>query len=226
MYEGRTQEEWVIEYQRRQALWFHDGNPKRPHALLTSGNHSSGFFNSRPVIEDEKLLREVAFDLVDKFVLGGLNFLSIPARVVGPKTGATKLAEFLSDEIGRRRRRPCTWASPMKSGEGEAKRMIFEEPEQSFMLGEDVLLCEDVITTGGSTELVHDAVKECGGSVMSLVLVIVNRSGLRNVGSKAIQALITQPMPIWTPQECPLCKEESEAIRPKGENWARLIAAY
>ena len=59
------------------------------------------------------------------------------------------------------------------------------------------------------------------------VAVLVNRSGLTEVGGKKIVALIDRPMPMWTPDECPLCKAGSEAIRAKGsENWARLKATY
>jgi hypothetical protein len=54
----------------------------------------------------------------------------------------------------------------------------------------------------------------------------VNRSGLTEVNGMKIVALIDHPMPMWAPEECPLCPQGSEAIRAKGENWARLTAAY
>ncbi len=38
-------------------------------------------------------------------------------------------------------------------------------------------------------------------------------------------SLIEQPMPIWAPEDCPLCQQGSEAIRPKG-NSKRLTAEY
>lgn len=37
---------WIDRFKERDALWLHDGNVRRPHALLTSGKHSDGFFNS------------------------------------------------------------------------------------------------------------------------------------------------------------------------------------
>jgi len=36
----------ILKLTKLGALWIHDGNPQRPHALLTSGNHSNGFFNA------------------------------------------------------------------------------------------------------------------------------------------------------------------------------------
>ncbi|HAO64405.1 TPA: hypothetical protein DCQ44_00290 [Candidatus Taylorbacteria bacterium] len=217
---------WIAEYQKKDAYWLHDGNSKRPHALLISGKHSNGFFNSRPVIADEPLLREAASDLVDLFIIKGGDIEHVD-RVVGPQTGATKLAEFLSDEIGKRRKRPCHWASPAKQGEGELKAMVFNDPKHMVMPGERVLLCEDVLTTGGSVELTARAVKEKGGIILHIVLILVNRSGLVTAYDNLIVALIDRNMPTWEQAECPLCAAGSEAIRPKGiPEWARLNATY
>jgi orotate phosphoribosyltransferase len=89
-----------------------------------------------------------------------------------------------------------------------------------------VLFCEDVLTTGGSVELAEDAVLENGGIVLPYILVLVNRSGLTEVNGKKIIALINRDFPKWTPEECPLCKEGSEAIPPKGDNWELLKLTY
>lgn len=216
---------WLLEYQSKGAIWIHDGNPRRPHALLTSGKHSNGFFNSRLVIPDEELLREAASDLLDLF-LKNSGVIEVINRVVGPQTGATKLAEFVSDEIGRRRGFPCEWASPAKQGEGEEKTMVFDDPKRTVLPAEMVLIVEDVATTAGSIQKTRDAVRREAGVFCPYVLMLVNRSGLVDVNGLQIVALIDHEMPIWEPEECPLCKQGSEAIRPKGENWAVLNAEY
>ena len=90
-----------------------------------------------------------------------------------------------------------------------------------------MVLCEDVLTTGGSVDLASTAVTNAGGTTLPFILVLVNRSGLKEVSGKKIIALIDRPMPTWAPDECPLCKEGSEAIRPKGPpEWARLNDSY
>jgi orotate phosphoribosyltransferase len=217
----RTKEQWIEEYKKMQALWIHDGNPKRPHALLTSGNHSGGFFNSRLVISNETLLKDAASDLVE--LLGntgeveGFDIII----VVGPQTGATKLAELLSKAIHPYLGKVCSWASPAKKETGGNKSMVFSEEELWILSDEHILLCEDVITTGGSIELTDKAATDAGGIVLPLVLTLVNRSGLKEMNGKKIIALIDHPMPMWTPEECPLCKQGSEAVRPK-DNWNLL----
>jgi orotate phosphoribosyltransferase len=218
---------WVNAYQNKGALWIHDGNPSRPHALLTSGKHSSLFFNARQVIPDRNLLEKAAFDLVDKLLILGedIRFIS---RVVGPQTGATKLAEFISTAIASRRGYGCLWASPAK---GEDKEMIWDDPGRKVLPGERVLLCEDTVTTAGSVLSARKAVVTAGGIPMNHVLVLVNRSGFLYAGNQRshLVSLITQEGPLWEPDDCPLCKGvngvTSEAIPAKDpENWARLNA--
>ena len=217
-------DEWILEYQRKGALWIHDDNPKRPHALLTSGKHSNGFFNSRLVIPDENLLHAAASDLLKLFEEQGGDSTKIQG-VVGPQTGATRLAQLLSNEVNQTTGNYCFSASPAKAGEGAEKSMVFSDEERKIIHSEYVLLCEDVLTTGGSVDLAVEAVERAGGVAMPYVLVLVNRSGLTEVGGRQIIALIDRAMPMWEPDDCPLCKNGSEAVRPK-ENWAKLNANY
>ncbi len=219
----RTKDGWVQEYQRKGALWIHDENPKRPHALLTSGGHSSGFFNSELVAEDTLIHDEACRDLV--YLLGehGLNAKDVD-RVVGPAMGAITMADGVSRHVGRADSRSCLRAYTEKETGGDGKLMVFKRT--TIHPGERVLFVEDVLTTGGSVELSVAAVAVAGGIALPFVAVLVNRSGLKEVNGKKIVALIDRPMPTWFPskEKCPLCEQGSEAIRPKTpvENWQRL----
>lgn len=219
----RTEEAWIEAYQALDAYWLHDGKPGRPHALLTSGLHSDGFFNSKPVIADDRLLKEAAADLAE-LLFDAVNIWTID-RVVGPQTGATKLAEYLADAIGVRRGRECFWASPAKAETDGKKSMAFESGKPRPVSGELVLLCEDVITTGGSVSLADAATRDCGAKTMGALVALVNRSGEQTVAGKAVLPLIGRKMSTWKTNDCPLCETGSEAIRPKeGDNWKLLNA--
>jgi len=219
----RSEKDWVHEYERRGALWIHDGNLKRPHALLTSGKHSEGFFNSEVVMEDPLLLDQAAGDLLQKLVREGFSHVTLN-RVVGPAMGAITLAHDLARHISENRMDPClrAYTEPSTDERGR-KTMVFKKT--TVHAGEEVLLVEDVLTTGGSVEMAAQAVTEKGGFPVSFVGVLVNRSSLKEVNDKRVVALINHPMPMWEPSECPLCKQGSESLRPK-ENWQRLNAAY
>lgn len=217
---------WINQYKEKGALWIHDGNPKRPHAKLTSNRHSNGFFNSRLVIPDEVLLRDSVCYLTYLFSQQDVDIKKIDG-IVGPQTGATKLAEFISDQINVYNRDPCFWASPAKHSKGVTKSMVFDDKDLDLFQEHHILLCEDVITTDESVDLTATAVTNLGGIVLPFVVVLVNRSGLKEMSGRKIIALIDHPMPVWTLEECLLCKQGSEAIRPKGiENWSRLNAIY
>jgi orotate phosphoribosyltransferase len=224
----RTSDEWIHQYKKKNALWIHDGNPKRPHVCLTSRIHSGGFFNSRLIISDEVLLRDAACDLLESLGESGeAEGISING-VIGPQTGATKLAEFISDQMSAYTREECFWASPAKAEKNGKKSMVFSRKDLDFLPGQFVLLCEDTLTTGGSVDLTVTAIIAAGGIVLPFVLVLVNRSGLVEIGGRKIISLIDHSMPVWAPKECPLCKEGSEAIGPPKEPsiWMRLNAKY
>jgi orotate phosphoribosyltransferase len=220
----RSQDGWIECYERKGALWIHDGNADRPHALLTSGLHSSGFFNSELVMEDSYLLDEACADLVE--TLETVCHSHRRLRVVGPAMGAITLADGLARHLAEvRLPSGCLRAYTEKEGEGENLKMVFKRT--TIHEGEEILLCEDVLTTGGSVGRAVKAVEEAKGIVLPYIAILVNRSGLSEVDGRKIVALIDCSMPMWAAEECPLCKQDSEAIRPKGkENWARLKAKY
>lgn len=221
----RTQEEWIAEYQVRNALCIHDGDQRRPHALLTGDNHSNGYFNSRRVTTDRELMRQAASDLINLYLRSAGN-IELVDRVVGPHTGGAVLAKFLAAEIAFRLERPCKWSAAYKTEFHGKKFMAFRDPERIVAPGETVLLCDDVLTTGGSLQLTEEAIHKRRGHTLYHVCVIVNRSGLTHVNGKEITALVHHHMPVWTPGKCPLCKLGSQAIRPKGGNWMLLNASY
>lgn len=219
----RDEKGWIKAYEERRALWIHDGNPMRPHALLRSGQHSGCYFNSSVVMEDPFLLSEAVHDLALALVRKGVRLQEVD-RVVGPAMGAITLAHELARIITRDtrylRHKPCLTGY----AEREGNEMVFKRTV--IVSGERVLVVEDVLTTGWSSTLTMNAATRAGGHLLPFKAVLVNRSDLAELGEGSVVALINRAMPMWS-DECPLCKEGSEALRPKGtENWARLNAQY
>jgi orotate phosphoribosyltransferase len=214
----RTQKRWVNKFEMCDALWIHNGSD-RPHAILTSGLHSNIFFNSKLVISDDDILSKAAVDLMSKL---SEHTLQTVTMVVGPATGATKLAQFLSEMISKQTNRKVDWASPDKSGNDTNKSMVFKPEDLLRVKGQSVLLCEDVVTTGGSADLTAKALRMAGTKkIFPIVACLVNRSGNDHVCARQIVSLIEISVQTWKEEDCPLCKQGSEAIRPK-DNWAKL----
>ncbi|HEY0964715.1 MAG TPA: phosphoribosyltransferase family protein [Candidatus Paceibacterota bacterium] len=219
---------WIGIYERMDAFWLHGGDPRQPHALLTSGLHSNGFCNNKVIIPDDSVMASAATDLVMLFARERVSEDDSFDGVVGPATGATKLAVFMAAMQQKHFKKDCFHASPVKSDHAGERTMVFSTSELVAIRGKSVLLCEDVITTGGSVERTVAAVKEAGGMALSFVCALVNRSGLRDIGGRKILSLIDREMPMWEPDDCPLCKRGSQAIRPKdpASNWALLKASH
>lgn len=217
----RTTEQWIEEYNRLGALFIHDNNPQRPHALLTSGKHSSGFFNGGIVMEHPLLLAKAVEHLIDEHSqLGGI-FAQID-RVIGPAMGGITIAHEFGKQISQQRGWPCLCGYAEKVSATD-KTMVLKRT--TITPGERILLVEDTITTSGSVQRTAEAIQKAGGIVFPVVAALVNRSGLTNVNGWRIISVIEKPLPIWDPEDCPLCKQGSQALHPK-TNWELLNQKY
>ena len=223
-------ERWTAVFRERDAIWVHDGDPRRPHALLTSGRHSDGFVNAGIVSDEPRLIRSACAELVE--ALGEHVLLDSVTRVVGPAVGVVVMAHCVAHAVGSvttgpRCRSAFTEKDPV-SGRVEIRRC-------SLTSADEVLVVEDVLTTGGSVERTVEAVLRAGARVVPAVAVLVDRrpeadsspDESRAIGSRRVVRLVRAPMHDWDPGECVLCRCGSEALRPKESgNWARLCAAY
>jgi orotate phosphoribosyltransferase len=91
---------------------------------------------------------------------------------------------------------------------------------------EKVLICEDIITTGGSAMEAASIIEELGAEVVAFAS-LANRGFCQREGS-TIESKSECKLPVktpffalddftfkmFTPDECPLCKEGSTAIKP------------
>ena len=215
---------WFKVYQDRNAVWTHDGNPKRPHLLFTDGLHAKSYVQGKIITRDFKLCDGAAYELL-KLLQSHKTDVDTIRYVVGPDGS---LAERIAFNLGTERRHPCDWATPKKEGDGKNKKFIFPNPD--IFVGETVLLCDDTWTSGSSLKLIRKVLQDAGAKVLTIEAVIWNRSGLQKTDGRTIISLINVPLQAWTAEECKekyLCSVGSEAIRPKTEaDWARLTAIY
>ena len=212
---------WAERFNSQGALWMHDGNEKRPHALLTSGKHSNGFFNGEVVMRDPVQLDLIARALIDKLEFANRFDTDRIEYVAGPAMGAITLAHDLARVISARHDNGCIRTFAEKDGDA----MVFNRtPPRAGSL---VLTCEDTVTTTKSLRAMHQAISACGAHIAPYALMILNRSGLTEVDGVKLVSLVSRELPIWEPEECPLCKQGSEALKPKAiGNWERLTASY
>jgi orotate phosphoribosyltransferase len=215
-------------FRNKRALWLfdHKGDPKRPHALLTSGKHSDGFFNSGKIAMDAFLLDDIARELISEH----LTSISVNTNdvdwVIGPAMGGITFAHAMASGVSYfsgEKRCLTSYVEKEEYEEGGKKntRMVFKR--NPVEKGMRILLVEDVITTGGSIEKTEKAIIEAGGIVLPYMFCLVNRSGKEEISGKKIHSFVKAEISTWESDNCPLCKGGSEAIKPKGkEEWKKL----
>lgn len=209
---------WKEVWRKNRIFWEHNGNPNMPHIVHPcKGLHSNGLFRSEIAMENPFLFSGVTTDLAKhlKDYLWKEKIFQSPIRVVGSGPRAIALAHDLARHLGSYS--ICRYIHTERLHHA----MIF--PRTISFDGEYVLLCAEELITGASIELSAFAARHAGGTVLPLIAVLLNQSGLTEIGGKKIFALIDHPIQMWKPDECPLCKEGSTAISPNGAgNWDRL----
>ena len=181
------------------------------HFKLSSGNHSQFYLQSAKVLEDPKTAKTLADALAKQIKESGLEIDTVCAPALGGLIAGFALATALD------------------------VRSIFAERVDGVMNirrgfevkeGERVLMCEDIITTGGSAMEAARVVESLGGKIVG-VAALANRGFCKrensDVQTKA-NCKLPQDIPfyaledftfeMYSPDACPLCKDGSEAIKP------------
>jgi len=181
------------------------------HFKLSSGNHSEFYLQSAKVLEDPKTAKLLAEALAKQIQESGIEIDTVCAPALGGLIAGFALATALDKR---------SIFAERVNGEMTIRRGFEIKP------GEKVLVCEDIITTGGSALEAAKVVEAMGGEVVAFAA-LANRGFCQREGSalekkpncklpdnKPLFALADFTFEMYDPSECPLCKAGSEAIKP------------
>ncbi len=187
------------------------------HFLLSSGNHSPNYLQSAKVLEDPKKGELLAKELAKLIQSANIKVDTVCAPALGGVIAGYELARALG------------------------VRSIFVERKEGVMQlrrgfevkkGEKVLICEDIITTGGSALEAAKIMQKMGAEVVAFAA-LANRGFCKRFGNNKepkkecklpadipFFALADFEFDIYPPSNCPLCKEGIPAIKPgsRGNN--------
>ena len=158
------------------------------HFLLTSGRHSNQYMQCAQLLQYPEYAEEISKGLADNFRDDNIDI------VIGPAMGGI----IISYELARQLKVKNLFA------ERENGKMVLR---RGFFIpkGARVLVAEDVITTGGSVREVIDIVKEQGGEVVGVAVLVDRSNGTIDFGTKLAAALTTEVIS-YDAEDCPLCK--------------------
>jgi orotate phosphoribosyltransferase len=166
------------------------------HFVLTSGRHSDTYVQCARVLEDPTLTTRLAETAVRRLP-AGLNVDLVAAPAVGGIIFGFAVAQALGVKFIFTEREKGTMVF----------RRAFEVPPKA-----NVLVVEDVVTTGGSVKEVIDLVEKAGARVAGVV------SMIDRGGEKAFESpfwpLLQLEVDSWGPDSCGLCGDGVPVYRP------------
>jgi orotate phosphoribosyltransferase len=170
------------------------------HFLLSSGLHSPRYLQCARVLMDPVLAERLCRALAERLL--ALCHGTTPRAVVAPALGGV----IVSHEVARAL--SCLALFTERQDGSMTLRRGFD-----IAPGEPLLVVEDVITTGGSTREVLDAVTARGGRVLAAGS-LVDRSARTAQLPVPYASLLELAVPAWPADACPLCAQGSRPEKP------------
>jgi orotate phosphoribosyltransferase len=170
------------------------------HFLLSSGLHSPRYLQCARILMDPPLATALGEALARR--LRSLLDAESPAVVVAPAVGGILVAHEVARAFG----------TPGLFTERQDGAMTLR---RGFALpaGTPVVVVEDVITTGGSTREVIEAVRGREGRVLAAGSLVDRSGGTADVGVPQASLLHVE-VPTWAAADCPLCAEGQVPEKP------------
>jgi orotate phosphoribosyltransferase len=169
------------------------------HYQLSSGLHASDYLQCALYLADPQRAEHAG-----RLIAGSLTEADLqPELIVSPALGGLIIGHETARAIGV----PFIFCERFQ-GEMTLRRGFTVAP------GQPLVVVEDVVTTGKSTNEVITVLTESGATV-SGVASIVNRSGRSNPFEPIpYQALLSVDLATWTQDECPLCRQGQAITKP------------
>lgn len=182
------------------------------HFLLSSGNHSDHYLQSARVLENPKVAEKLANALAKQILESHIELDCVCSPALGGILAGYELARALGVRFIFTER-----------VEGQMQLRRGFEVKQ----GERVLVCEDIITTGGSALESAQCVEFQGAKIVAFAG-LANRGFCKRVGSnleRKKEARLPEHIPLFAledfvfnmyePSSCPLCQNGADkAVKP------------
>jgi orotate phosphoribosyltransferase len=166
------------------------------HFLLTSGRHSNVYFQCAKVLQYPEYTTKICQLIVDHFSSYEID------TIIAPAIGGIVVGQEVARQLN--------------------KKFIFAEREDKNLMlrrgfsiseGEKILICEDVITTGGSVFEVMGIVEKNNAEVVGVGAIVDRSNGKVNFSHPFFAALQLEAKS-FPSEECEICKENIPLVKP------------
>ena len=170
------------------------------HFVYTSGKHGSVYVNKDAVYPHTKEASQIGKLFAEKFKNKNIDVVAAPAL------GGIILSQWTAYHLSKLQKKEVLGVYTEKNAENG---QIFTRGYDKLIKGKNVLVIEDLTTTGGSVRKVVDTVKAAGGKVVGIG-VMINRDP-KNVTNKVVGgpfiSLGILKAEAFDEKKCPLCKK-------------------
>lgn len=171
------------------------------HFVYTSGKHGSVYVRKDLLYPHTKITSDVCMFFAEKFKSKKVDV------VVAPSLGGIVLSQWTAYHLSKLKGKEILSLFTEKD---ENSNQVFKRGYDTLVKEKNVVIIEDLATTGGSIKKVINSVRNAGGIVTG-VGVMVNRDP-KSVTSKSIGAplysLGTLIAESFDEEKCPLCKSK------------------
>ena len=179
-------------------LFVESGALKEGHFKMTSGLHSSRYVDKFKILSKPRLASPLLTEMAERWKSNNIEL------VVGPAVGGIILSYEIARQLG------CDGIFlERKNGKMALSRGFSIEKSQR------ILIVEDVVTTGGSVNEVCEVLKQLGGEIAGISLMVDRSGGKVDFGIKT-DSLIQLDLELFEPESCPMCSDEIELEIPGG----------
>jgi orotate phosphoribosyltransferase len=184
-------------------LFAASGGLLQGHFLLKSGRHSDRYLEKFAVLQHPAYGVEIGRRLAD--ALAAYD----PGLVVGPTTGGVLLAFETARQLEPRLGHPVRGIFAEQTGPG----MRALRRGWPVVADEQVVLVDDILTTGASLIETADAVRAAGVEPAAAAVIVDRSTGPLDLGFD-LHALGRIEIGSWPPESCPLCASGQPLVKP------------
>lgn len=166
------------------------------HFKLTSGLHSASYFQCAKVLQYPQYAKKFSKMIVEYYTGQQID------TVISPAIGGIVVGQEVGRQLNAR-----TIFSERQDGEMKLRRGFSLEKD------EKVLVCEDVVTTGGSVFEVIELVKNYGAIPVGVGFIVDRSNGKVNFGVNQFSCM-KMDVHSYTPKDCQLCKDGISIEKP------------
>jgi orotate phosphoribosyltransferase len=173
------------------------------HFVYSSGRHSSAYVNKDALYLHTEVIAKLCQRMARPYNADQIDI------VVGPVIGGVVLSQWIAHELNQRRTSGETLAVFAEKGSDSLdKQFTFNRGYDHYIADKNILIVEDVLTTGGSVRQVVDLVRRHCGNVIG-VSALCNRGNVQptDVGDVPIHTLIALSLQTYSEIECPFCQQ-------------------